>query len=103
LSGAIGACETCDGGFPSPLRSPDRGHARVAGIDGVADRRRARGPHRLTGHIVAVDAKQTGEENLRPLARLGGLARAAAQRRAADLLDRFGLADAGHRLAATYS
>ncbi|MFJ2176538.1 ATP-binding cassette domain-containing protein [Streptomyces sp. NPDC087851] len=103
LLGPNGAGKTTAVRILTTLTTPDRGTARVAGYDVVADRRRVRGAISLTGQFAAVDEKQTGEENLRMMARLGGLSRAAAQRRAAELLDRFGLADAGHRLAATYS
>jgi oleandomycin transport system ATP-binding protein len=50
-----------------------------------------------------VDEDLTGRENLLLIARLLELDRRSARRRAAELLDRFGLAEAGHRLAKTYS
>ncbi|MFE4058302.1 ATP-binding cassette domain-containing protein [Streptomyces sp. NPDC059096] len=103
LLGPNGAGKTTAVRILTTLTTADRGTARVAGYDVVADRRRVRGALSLTGQFAAVDEKQTGEENLRMMARLGGLPRAEARRRAAGLLDRFGLADAGHRLAATYS
>jgi ABC-2 type transport system ATP-binding protein len=46
---------------------------------------------------------QTGQENLRMMARLSGLPGARARHRARELLDQFGLADAGRRRVATYS
>ncbi|MFE2944066.1 ATP-binding cassette domain-containing protein [Streptomyces sp. NPDC059255] len=103
LLGPNGAGKTTAVRILTTLTTPDRGTARVAGYDVVADRRRVRGAISLTGQFAAVDEKQTGAENLRMMARLGGLPRDAARRRAAELLDRFGLADSGHRLAATYS
>ncbi|MEV7868854.1 ATP-binding cassette domain-containing protein [Streptomyces sp. NPDC088124] len=103
LLGPNGAGKTTAVRILTTLTTPDRGTARVAGHDIVADRRRVRGTISLTGQFAAVDEKQTGAENLRMMARLGGLPRDAARRRAAELLDRFGLTDSGHRLAATYS
>jgi ABC-2 type transport system ATP-binding protein len=57
----------------------------------------------LTGQFAAVDEYLTGRENLRMFGRLFHLSRADAARRADELLDRFDLADAGSRLAKTYS
>ncbi|WSB99335.1 ATP-binding cassette domain-containing protein [Streptomyces scopuliridis] len=103
LLGPNGAGKTTAVRILATLTTADSGTARVAGYDVVADRRRVRGAISLTGQFAAVDEKQTGEENLRMMARLSGLSRADARRRAAALLDRFGLADAGGRLAVTYS
>jgi len=75
----------------------------VAGFDVVRDRRQIRRRISLTGQFAALDAAQTGEENLRMIARLAGLPRAAARRRAAELLDQFELTDAGRRRVGTYS
>jgi ABC-2 type transport system ATP-binding protein len=47
--------------------------------------------------------KTTGEENLRMIGRLAGLAGPRARRRAAGLLERFDLAEAGRRTVATWS
>jgi ABC-2 type transport system ATP-binding protein len=81
----------------------DAGRARVAGFDVVADRRQVRRHISLTGQFAAVDDLQTGEENLRMMGRLAGLPGRAARRRAAELLERFDLAEAGRRTAATWS
>jgi ABC-2 type transport system ATP-binding protein len=75
----------------------------VAGFDVVRDRRQIRRRISLTGQFAALDAAQTGEENLRMIARLAGLSRAVARRRAAELLDQFELTDAGRRRVGTYS
>ena len=50
-----------------------------------------------------MDDLLTGEENLLLMADLHHLGRAEGRRRAAELLDRFDLADAAGRLASTYS
>jgi ABC-2 type transport system ATP-binding protein len=57
----------------------------------------------LTGQYAAVDALQTGQENLAMMGRLSRLSGAQARRRAHQLLDQFDLADAGRRRVATYS
>uniref|UniRef100_UPI00281277E4 AAA family ATPase n=1 Tax=Streptomyces sp. TaxID=1931 RepID=UPI00281277E4 len=69
----------------------------------VTARSRVRAAISLTGQYAAVDENQTGAENLRMAARLSGLSRRAAARRAGELLERFGLTAAGDRLARTYS
>jgi ABC-2 type transport system ATP-binding protein len=57
----------------------------------------------LAGQFAAVDDLQTGEENLRMMGRLAGLPGRQACRRAAELLERFDLAEAGRRTVATWS
>ena len=57
----------------------------------------------VTGQFAAVDGLLTGEENLILMADLHRLGRAEGRRRAAELLERFDLVDAGTRPAATYS
>ena len=57
----------------------------------------------LTGQSAAVDEVLTGTENLVMMGRLSGLSRRDARSRAAELLERFGLADAAGRRVATYS
>ncbi|WP_137994325.1 ATP-binding cassette domain-containing protein [Streptomyces vilmorinianum] len=103
LLGPNGAGKTTTVRILATLTAPDAGHARVAGHDIVTERSRVRRAISLTGQFAAVDEMQTGAENLRMMARLSGLPRAAATRRAAELLERFGLTDAGRRLAKTYS
>jgi ABC-2 type transport system ATP-binding protein len=81
----------------------DAGRARVAGFDVVADPRQVRRHISLTGQFAAVDDLQTGEENLRMMGRLAGLPGRQARRRAAELLERFDLAEAGRRTVVTWS
>jgi ABC-2 type transport system ATP-binding protein len=57
----------------------------------------------LTGQFASVDEELSGRENLVLLGRLLGLGRAPASERAGELLDAFGLADAGDRLVRDYS
>jgi ABC-2 type transport system ATP-binding protein len=103
LLGPNGAGKTTTVKILSTLIVADRGRARVAGHDVVADRHRVRRSISLTGQYAAVDELQTGEENLRMMGRLAGLPRAEARRRTGELLDRFDLVDAGQRRVATYS
>jgi oleandomycin transport system ATP-binding protein len=85
------------------LLRPDRGRALVGGLDVVRQPGKVRPLIGLTGQFAAVDEDLTGQENLLLIARLLELDRRSARRRSAELLDRFGLADAGRRLAKTYS
>jgi len=103
LLGPNGAGKTTTVKILSTLIAADRGRARVAGHDVVADRHRVRRSISLTGQYAAVDELQTGEENLRMMGRLAGLPRAEARCRTGELLDRFDLVEAGQRRVATYS
>ncbi|WP_435974839.1 ATP-binding cassette domain-containing protein [Streptomyces sp. Qhu_M48] len=103
LLGPNGAGKTTTVRILATLTRPDAGHARVAGHDVVTARSRVRRAISLTGQFAAVDETQTGAENLWTAARLSGLSRPAAARHAAELLERFGLTEAGGRLARTYS
>ncbi|MFI9123333.1 ATP-binding cassette domain-containing protein [Streptomyces bikiniensis] len=103
LLGPNGAGKTTTVRILATLTRPDSGHARVAGHDIVTERSRVRRAISLTGQYAAVDETQTGAENLRTAARLSGLSRRAAARRAAELLERFRLTEAGDRLVRTYS
>jgi oleandomycin transport system ATP-binding protein len=85
------------------LLRPDAGRALVGGFDVAARANKVRPLIGLTGQFAAVDEDLTGQENLLLIARLLELGRRAARVRAAELLERFGLADAGGRLAKTYS
>ncbi|MFI0424957.1 ATP-binding cassette domain-containing protein [Spongiactinospora sp. 9N601] len=103
LLGPNGAGKTTTIRILTTLIRADRGEARVAGFDVVRQRAEVRRGITLTGQYAAVDELQTGAENLRMMARLRGMSGSAARRRAAELLDRFDLTDAGGRRVATYS
>jgi ABC-2 type transport system ATP-binding protein len=62
-----------------------------------------RGVVSLTGQLASVDEDLTGQENLVLLGLLLGLKRAAAKRRATELLAAFGLAEASGKLVKHYS
>ena len=103
LLGPNGAGKTTTINILTTLVQPDAGTARVAGYDVVADAEEVKRRISLTGQSAAVDEVLTGTENLVMMGRLSGLDRRAARARAAELLDRFGLADAAGRKLGTYS
>src|SRR5262245_19880627 len=103
LLGPNGAGKTTMVRILSTLTRADGGQARVAGFDVVRDRRQVRHRISLTGQYAALDELQTGAENLRMMGRLAGLGRRRSTSRAAELLARFDLTDAGGRLVKTYS
>jgi ABC-2 type transport system ATP-binding protein len=101
--GPNGAGKTTTIRMLATLIAPDGGSARVLGHDVVADAREVRRKVSLTGQFASVDEDLTGRENLRLLARLFGYSGAAARRRAGELLDAFGLAEAADRQVKKYS
>ena len=103
LLGPNGAGKTTMVRILATLVRADAGWARVAGFDVVTGRRQVRRRISLTGQFAAVDDLQTGEENLRMIGRLAGLPGPEARGRAAELLERFDLAEAGRRTVATWS
>lgn len=103
LLGPNGSGKTTTVRILSTLTKLDSGRASVAGFDVVGQRRDVRRALSLTGQNAAIDKQQTGEENLRMMARLSGLSREASQARATDLLQRFDLVEAGGRRLSTYS
>ncbi|NBE54775.1 ATP-binding cassette domain-containing protein [Streptomyces boluensis] len=87
----------------STLITPDSGSAFVAGYDVLHQPRQLRRKIGLTGQYASVDEKLSGFENLYMIGRLLDLSRSEARRRAAELLERFSLTEAGKRTAFTYS
>jgi ABC-2 type transport system ATP-binding protein len=85
------------------LSRPSGGRARVGGFDVVRGPGRVRALIGVVGQKSAVDAEATGRENLILQGELYGLGGSALHRRAAELLERFGLAEAADRLGRTYS
>ncbi|HEY7422338.1 MAG TPA: ATP-binding cassette domain-containing protein, partial [Gaiellaceae bacterium] len=103
LLGPNGAGKTTMVRILATLLEADGGEARVAGYDVRRERSAVRKRISLTGQYVAVDDLQTGAENLRTIGGLAGLGGRASRRRAEELLERFGLTDAGTRRVGTYS
>jgi ABC-2 type transport system ATP-binding protein len=103
LLGPNGAGKTTAVRILSTLLLPDGGRAEVDGLDVVRDAEELRFHIGLAGQSAAVDENLTGLENLVLVGRLYGLSRAEARRRSNEILERFGLAEAGGRTAKTYS
>jgi daunorubicin resistance ABC transporter ATP-binding subunit len=103
LLGPNGAGKTTLVRALTTLLRPDSGRATVLGRDVVADPFGVRRQIGVAGQFAAIDEILTGRENLEMVAMLYHLGRAEALRRAAEVLERFGLADAGDRRASTYS
>ena len=103
LLGPNGAGKTTIVRILSTLIGADAGEIRVAGHDPARDPDAVRAAIAVTGQFSAVDNLLTGEENLILMADLHHLGRAAGRRRTTELLDRFDLADAATKTAATYS
>jgi ABC-2 type transport system ATP-binding protein len=103
LLGPNGAGKTTVVRVLATLTRPDGGTARVAGYDVVREPRRVRAAIGLAGQHSAVDDDLTGLENLFILGLMWHLGRRRARARAAELLERFELADAGRRLVKTWS
>src|SRR5829696_834498 len=85
------------------LLRPDEGSLRVAGHDVREDSGAVRRAIGLAGQFAAIEPAMTGRENLEMVARLFGHGRRSAKSSAAAVLEQLGLADAGDRLARTYS
>ena len=103
LLGPNGAGKTTIVRILATLLRPDSGEATVAGINVFTDPATLRTKIGLAGQYAAVDEGLTGEENLELFGRLYRLSKKDAQGRAAELLERFGLTDAGERVVKTYS
>jgi ABC-2 type transport system ATP-binding protein len=81
----------------------DGGQAFVGGYDVARQPHSVRSSIALTGQYAAVDGDLTGRQNLIMIGRLLHLSRAAAKRRADELLERFRLTSAASRLTRLYS
>jgi ABC-2 type transport system ATP-binding protein len=103
LLGPNGAGKSTAVKILSTLSRPDSGSAHVAGVDVLREPEQVRFRIGLVGQKASSDPMSTGRENLVLAARIQGLSASAATTRAAELLDRFDLADAADRLAKTYS
>ena len=103
LLGPNGAGKTTAVNILATLVKPDGGHAEVAGHDVATDPAAVRAAIALTGQYAALDEELTGWENLVLFGRLLDLGRADAKRRARELLDEFGLADAADKRVGRYS
>lgn len=103
LLGPNGAGKTTAVRILTTLLKPDAGRAEVSGFDVVREADQLRASIGLAGQYAAVDELLTGWENLEMVGRLYHLPKAHARQRADELLTRFDLEEAGHRIAKTYS
>jgi ABC-2 type transport system ATP-binding protein len=103
LLGPNGAGKTTAVRILTTLLQPTSGRAVVDGHDVVADAAAVRRVIGLAGQSTAIVDELSGLENLLMVGRLHHMGRAAAQRRARELVAQFDLADAAHRPAKTYS
>ena len=81
------------------LRAPTSGQARVLGRDVVADRDGIRREMGIVFQEPAIEQRLSGRDNLFLMGLLYGLSMAGARKRASELLEQLGLAEAGDRLA----
>ncbi|MCU7826701.1 ATP-binding cassette domain-containing protein [Kitasatospora sp. DSM 101779] len=103
LLGPNGAGKTTAIRILTTILRPSGGRAVVLGHDVVREAATVRRLIGLAGQYAAVDPNLTGRENLRLIGRLTQLPRPRIRPRAAELLDRFDLADVGDRPVRTYS
>ena len=103
LLGPNGAGKTTAVRILTTILAPDAGPGLVLGYDVVTQAERVRTLIGLAGQYAAVDENLTGRENLTMIGRLNHLERAVATACAIELLDQFGLTDAGDRPLKTYS
>jgi ABC-2 type transport system ATP-binding protein len=103
LLGPNGAGKTTIVRILSTLIAADSGQIHVAGCDLATDPNGVRAAIGVTGQFSALDDLLSGEQNLRLMADLNHLGRAAGRRRVAELLDAFELSEAAGKPASTYS
>ena len=103
LLGPNGAGKTTLVRIVATLLRPDSGTVRVLGRDVTAFPYTVRSGIGLTGQYAGLDEALRGRDNLMLIGRLAGLGRQEARRRADQLAERFGLAEAAGRAVRTYS
>jgi ABC-2 type transport system ATP-binding protein len=103
MLGPNGAGKTTAVRVFTTLLRPDAGRATVGGFDVVRQAQEIRHIMGLSGQYAAVDENLTGRENLQLFGRLYQLTWGEASRRAAELLEQFGLTEAADRVVKTYS
>lgn len=103
LLGPNGAGKTTAVRVLTTLLQLDSGSAHVAGYDVRTQGRQVRENIGLVGQYAAIDEVLTGKQNLELFGRLYHLDSAVAKRRALELLERFGLAEAANTPVGKYS
>ncbi len=103
MLGPNGAGKTTAVRVLTTLLHPDSGQVIIEGYDVVRDAAAVRRRIGLAGQSTAIQLELTGRENLEIMGRLNHMPRAGVRGRAAELLERFDIADAADRPAKTYS
>jgi ABC-2 type transport system ATP-binding protein len=103
LLGPNGAGKTTLFSILATLRTPTEGSAAVLGRDVVSDRDGVRRSMGIVFQEPAIEQRLTGRDNLLLMGLFYRLPSAAARRRASELLNELGLADAADRPAKTLS
>ncbi len=101
--GRNGAGKTTAIRMLSTLMKPDKGSAKIFGHDIEKESHIVRQLIGLTGQYASVDEKLSASENLFIFSRLLGLSRNESRKKAAELLEEFGLTDAAKRPLAKFS
>ncbi|MFI1509304.1 ATP-binding cassette domain-containing protein [Streptomyces sp. NPDC020597] len=101
--GPNGAGKTTLVRIMSTLLRPDAGRVEVAGHDVLTEAREVRRRIGLLGQHAALDEELDGRQNLELFGRLHRLGSGPARVRAAELLERFGLAATGRKPVRSYS
>ncbi|MBB6735304.1 ATP-binding cassette domain-containing protein [Cohnella zeiphila] len=95
--GPNGAGKTTTIRMLATLLRPDAGSARIFGYDVMKESQIVRQLIGVTGQYASVDESLSATENLVIFSRLLGLGRGEARRKAAELLEEFGLTEAAKR------
>jgi ABC-2 type transport system ATP-binding protein len=103
LLGPNGAGKSTTVKILTTLAHPDAGAATVAGFDVLREPARVREAIGVVSQVGGLDQQATGRENLRLQGQSFGMGGAELERRVSELLDQFGLAEAGDRLVRKYS
>jgi len=103
LLGPNGAGKSTTVKILTTLSTPDSGTARVAGFDVNREAAKVRRAIGVVAQNPGVDGELTGRENLILQGRIHGIPSAELRRRADQLLEQFGLAEAADRVARGYS
>ena len=103
LLGPNGAGKSTTVRILTTLSRADSGAARVAGVDVLADPAAVRRAIGCVGQRSGVDVEATGAENLILQGQIHGMRGRELAARVAELLEQFGLSEAGGRLVRTYS
>jgi ABC-2 type transport system ATP-binding protein len=101
--GPNGAGKTTTISMLATLLRPDGGSAQIFGHDMVKQAQIVRQLIGVTAQFASVDEKLSATENLIIFARLLGLGRAEARKKASDLLEEFNLTEAARRPLAKFS